>query len=221
MAVASLAERLSTPAPSLLVLAGLGVGYLPGIPPTHVSPQLVTRGVLPPLLFAAAQQISLRELVAVWRPVAVLAVGLVAVTAAAVAVVTHALVPDIGIAVAFTLGAILASTDPVAVTALSRRLRLPDRLQTLVQSESLFNDATSLVLFQVAVVAVTSGGSSLADAAWRFVRLGGGGALLGVVVGGLAALLLRRGGEPTLQAAVALVTPYAAAVAAEAVHVSS
>ena len=220
-AVATLAERLRTPAPSLLVLVGLGVGYLPGIPATHISPQLVTLGVLPPLLFAAAQQISLIDLAAVWRPVAVLAVGLVAVTAAAVALVTHLLEPSIGVAVAFTLGAILASTDPVAVTALSRRLHLPERLQTLVQSESLFNDATSLVLFQLAVAAVVSGGMSVADASWRFVRLGGGGALLGVAVGLLAAQLLHRAVEPTLQAAIALVTPYAAAVAAEAAHVSS
>src|SRR4051812_5329174 len=202
MAVASLAERLRTPAPSLLVVVGLGVGYLPGIPETHVSPQLVTLGVLPPLLFAAAQQISLADLAAVWRPVAVLAVGLVAVTAAAVAGVTHALEPSISVAVAFTLGAVLASTDPVAVTALSRQLRLPERLQTLVQSESLFNDATSLVLFQVAVVAVTTGGLSVGGGAWRFIRLGGGGALLGIVVGIVVGLLLRRADEPTLQAAI-------------------
>src|SRR5205823_6302080 len=123
--------------------------------------------------------------------------------------------------VAFTLGAILASTDPVAVTALSRRLRLPARIETLVQSESLFNDATSLVLFQVAVAAVASGGMGIGHASWRFVQLGGGGALLGIVVGFLVAVLLRRADEPTLQAAIALVTPYAAAVAAEAAHVSS
>jgi monovalent cation/hydrogen antiporter len=221
IAVASVAERLRTPAPSLLVLVGLGVGYLPGIPQTHVSPLLVTLGVLPPLLFSSAQQISLVELRAVWRPVAVLAVGLVAVTAAAVAGLTHWLFPSIGLAVAFTLGAILASTDPVAVTALSRQLRLPERLQTLVQSESLFNDATSLVLFQVAVTAVTAGGMSIAEGGWRFARLGGGGALLGVAVGLLASLLVRRAAEPTVQAAIAVVTPYAAAVAAEAAGVSS
>ena len=167
MAVAAVAERLRTPAPSLLVLVGLGVGYLPGIPHTDISPRLVTLGVLPPLLFAAAQQVSLSDLAEVWRPVALLAVGLVGVTAAAVAGVVHALDGGVGVAVAFTLGAVLASTDPVAVTALSRRLRLPARLQTLVQAESLFNDATSLVLFQVAVVAVTRGGMSLGDGVWR------------------------------------------------------
>lgn len=221
IAGATLAERLRTPAPSLLVVAGLGVGYLPGVPSTHVTPELVTLGVLPPLLFAAAQQVSLIDLAAVWRPVMVLALGLVAVTAVVVALVTHAVDPAVGLAPAFTLGAVLASTDPVAVTALSRQLRLPERIGTLVQSESLFNDATSLVLFQVAVAAVVSGGMHVGDGAWRFVRLGGGGVLVGLVVGALVGLLLRRAGEPTLQAAVSLVTPYAAAVTAEALHLSS
>ena len=220
IAGATLAERLRTPAPSLLVLAGLGVGYLPGVPATHVTPELVTLGVLPPLLFAAAQQVSLIDLVAVWRPVALLALGLVGVTAAVVAVVTHAFDPAIGLAPAFTLGAVLASTDPVAVAALSRQLRLPERIGTLVQSESLFNDATSLVLFQVAVAAVVGGGMSAGEGIWRFVRLGGGGAVVGLVVGALAGLLLRRAAEPTLQTAIALVTPYAAAVTAEALDLS-
>src|SRR4051794_18535127 len=220
IAVAALAEWLRTPAPSLLVAVGLGVGYLPGVPSLEVSPELVLLGVLPPLLFAAAEQISLPDLARLWRPVAVLAVGLVALTAGAVALVTHAVAPSISLAVAFTLGAILASPDPVAVTALSRRLRLPERVATLVQSESLFNDATSLVLFQVAVTAVATGGMDVGDASLKFLRLGGGGAALGVVVGMLAAVLLRRTHDPTVQSAFALVVPYVAAVAAEALKLS-
>lgn len=221
IAGAAVAHRLRTPAPSLLVLVGLAVGFIPGVPDTRVSPELVTIGVLPPLLFAAAQQVSLPDLRTVWKPVALLAFGLVAVTAAAVAGLTHLVDSSIGIAAAFTLGAILASTDPVAVTALSRQLRLPERIGTLVQSESLFNDATSLVLFQVSVTAVTAGGMHAGGAVLRFVQLGGGGALLGAAVGGVASLLLRRGGDATVLAALALVTPYVAAVTAEASHVSS
>jgi CPA1 family monovalent cation:H+ antiporter len=221
IAVAALADRLRTPAPSLLVLVGLGVGYLPGVPSLMVSPHLVMLGVLPPLLFAAAEQVSLPDLAKLWAPVSALAVGLVAATAAAVAFVTHAVEPSISVATAFTLGAILASTDPVAVTALSRRLRLPTRIGTLVQSESLFNDATSLVLFQVAVVAVASGSTDAGASVLKFVQLGGGGVALGVVVGAVAGALLRRGHDPTVQAALALVVPYVAAVGAEAAHVSS
>jgi CPA1 family monovalent cation:H+ antiporter len=221
IAIAAAAERLRAPAPSLLVLAGLGVGFLPGLPSPNISPLLITLGVLPPLLFAAAHQVSLPDLRRVWRPVAVLAVGLVLVTATAVAFVTHAIDPAVAIAPAFVLGAILASTDPVAVAALSRRLSLPDRVVTLVQAESLFNDATSLVLFQVAVLAVTTGGLAAANAVLRFFALAGGGLLIGLAAGAAAALLLRRAHEPTVQTAVMLVTPYAAAVAAEAAHVST
>jgi Na+/H+ antiporter len=221
VAGAAVADRLRTPAPSLLVLLGLGVGLLPGVPTLQLSPDLVLLGVLPPLLYAAAQQVSLPDLRAVWLPVTVLAVGLVAISAAAVAGLTHLVEPSIGVAVAFTLGAVLASTDPVAVTALSRQLRLPERIATIVQSESLFNDATSLVLFQVAAVAVTTGGLSGGATALRFVQLGGGGIAVGAIVGLLAATLLGRGGDPTVLTALSVVTPYAAAVTAQAVHASS
>jgi CPA1 family monovalent cation:H+ antiporter len=220
IAVAAAAGRLRTPAPSLLVVVGLGIGFIPGFSALQVSPDLVTLGVLPPLLFSAAQQISLIDLRQVWRPVAVLAVVLVVVTAAAVAGVTHAVDPSISGAVAFTFGAVLASTDPVAVTALAREMRLPARIGTLVQAESLFNDATSLVLFEVAVAAAVRGHVDAADAAGRFVVLAAGGVAVGVVAGVLAGVALRRAQDPTAQAALALVTPYVAAVAAHAVDVS-
>lgn len=218
--VAALAGRLRTPAPSILVVVGLGIGFIPGFSTLHVSPDLVTLGVLPPLLFSAAQQISLIDLRGVWRQVAVLAVVLVAVTAALVALVTHAVDPQISGAVAFTFGAVLASTDPVAVAALSRELRLPARISTLVQAESLFNDATSLVLFEVAVAAAVRGQVDAADAVQRFLVLAGGGIAVGVAAGLLSALSLRRAHDPVAQAALAVVTPYVAAVAAHAAHVS-
>ena len=218
--VAATAGRLRTPAPSLLVVVGLGVGFIPGFSALDVSPDFVTLGVLPPLLFSGAQQISLIDLRQVWKPVAVLASALVVVTAVAVAAVTHAVDPSVTGAVAFTLGAVLASTDPVAVSALSRELRLPARVSTLVQAESLFNDATSLVLFEVAVAAAASGHVSAGHAVAQFVLLAAGGIAVGVATGWLAALALRRTHEPMAQAALALVAPYVAAVGAEAAHVS-
>ena len=218
--VAALAGRLRTPAPSLLVVVGLGIGFIPGFSGLHVSPDVVTLGVLPPLLFSAAQQVSLIDLREVWRPVAVLAVVLVAVTAAVVGFVTHAVDPQVSGAVAFTFGAVLASTDPVAVTALSRELRLPARVGTLVQAESLFNDATSLVLFEVAVGAAVHGHVDTGEAALRFLSLGAGGVVVGVAVGLLGGFALRRAHDPIVQAALAVVTPYVAAVAAQALHVS-
>ena len=148
---AAFAQRLRVPAPSLLVAAGVVAGLLPGVPPVRVTPSVVSFVVLPPLLWAATDELTWRDLRAVWRPVLVLAVGLVLTSAAAVAAVAAA-VAAIPLALAFVLGAVLASTDPVAVTALARRLLLPPpRVQAVVQGESVFNDATSLVLFQIAV----------------------------------------------------------------------
>jgi CPA1 family monovalent cation:H+ antiporter len=145
---------------------------------------------------------------------------LVLATAAAVAVVARGIEPRLGIAAAFVLGAILASTDPVAVTALSRHLRLPPRLATVVQTESLFNDATSLVLFQVAVVAVTTAHVTALDALGRFGVLGGGGLLVGLLVGAAGGVVIQRAHVPIVQAGLAVAIPYAAAVAANLARVS-
>jgi CPA1 family monovalent cation:H+ antiporter len=150
-----------------------------------------------------------------------LAVGLVAVTAAEVALVATAIVPQMTLSVGFVLGAILASTDPVAVSALARRLHLPRRVNTLVQAESLLNDATSLVLFTVAVhVVVTGGGVSWPDAIGRFFALAGGGLLVGLVLAWLNSLVRARTEDALIETVIALLTPYAAFVIAEQLDVS-
>jgi CPA1 family monovalent cation:H+ antiporter len=208
-AVAASARRLRVPAPSLLVLAGLAVAFIPGMPTVQIAPDIVSLVVLPPLLYAAGQDLSWRELRPVWRPVTVLAVGLVVASAAAVGVLA-AVVGRLSAPMAFVLGAVLASTDPVAVTALGRRLALPARLQALIQAESLFNDATSLVLVRVAVTAAVAGGTvSWARGVGQFALLAGGGALVGAVVAGGVALIRRRTEDPVLETVTALVTAYA------------
>src|SRR5581483_6262402 len=207
--VAAFAGRLRIPAPSLLVIAGLAVGLLPAVPPVRVSPDAVSLVVLPPLLYAASEELPWRELRAVWRPVLVLAVGLVQTSAAGVAAVASA-VAGLPLSLAFVLGAVLASTDPVAVSALGRRLSLPPRVQALVQAESLFNDGTSLVLFQIAVSFAVAGTAGQAV---------GGAAAGGVLAAGVV-LLRRRVTDPVLETVVALVTPYAAYVLGVALHVS-
>jgi len=224
--VAAFAGRLRVPAPSLLVIAGLVVALLPRFPPVHVPPEVVSLVVLPPLLYAASEELPWRDLRAMWRPVAVLAVGLVLASAAAVAAVTWA-VAAVPVSMAFVLGAVLASTDPVAVSALGRRLSLPSRVQTLVQAESLFNDATSLVLFQIAVsfaVAGTAGptaaGGVLLHAAGQFAVLAAGGAAAGAVVAAGVIPVRRRITDPVLETVLALITPYAAFVLGEVLHVS-
>ncbi|MGW2250615.1 Na+/H+ antiporter [Kitasatospora sp. NPDC001660] len=220
-AVATFARRLRVPAPSLLVLAGVGVALIPGVPALHVPPQAIAMVVLPPLLYASAEELSLRDLRMVWRPVTILSFGLVFASAAAVGFAAVALA-GLPPAMAFVLGAVLSSTDPVAVTALGRRLALPGRVQVLVQAESLFNDATSLVLFKVAVgIAVAVGASvSVPAAGGEFLVLGGGGSLVGAAVAGLVWLVRRRTVDPVLETVIVLVTPYAAYVLAESVHTS-
>ena len=223
--VAVFARRLRIPAPSLLVIAGIVVGSLPGVPPVRVPPEAVSLIVLPPLLYAASDELSGRDLRAVWRPLAVLAVGLVLASAAAVAAVASALAA-IPASLAFVLGAVVASTDPVAVSALGRRLSLPPKTQALVQGESLFNDATSLVLFQIAVaiaVGGTAGGAwpgIVLKAAGHFVLLAGGGVLAGGVVAAGVVVVRKRVTDPVLDTVIALVTPYAAYVLGSVAHVS-
>ncbi len=219
--VATFAGRLRIPAPSLLVLAGVAVGLVPGVPVVALDPAAVSLVVLPPLLYAASTDLALGELRAVLRPVVVLAVGLVAASAVAVAVTVHLVSPQVPLAAGFVLGAALASTDPVAVSALARELDLPPRLLALVQGESLLNDASSLVLFQVSVAVAAAGtGVQLLPAAGQFVRLAGGGVLVGLVLAVLAGQVRRRSQDPVLETAVAVLTPYAVYVAAQTVSAS-
>ncbi|MFE4869968.1 Na+/H+ antiporter [Streptomyces sp. NPDC056682] len=218
--VATGARRWRIPAPSLLVVAGLTVALLPGAPEIHVTPEIIGLVVLPPLLYASAEEISWRELRVVWKPVGILAIGLVLASAAIVGFVASVVTP-LSWQMALVLGAVLASTDPVAVTALGRRLALPPKVQVLVQAESLFNDATSLVLFKVAVgVAVAASAVSWGGAGGEFALLAGGGTLIGAAVAGVVALIRRRTEDPVLETVIALVTPYAAYVLAEGAHTS-
>src|SRR5258708_5395336 len=178
------------------------------------------------LRIPAPSLLVIAELGAVWRPVIILAVGLVLASAAVVAVVAGA-VAGIPASLAFVLGAVLASTDPVAVSALGRRLSLPPRVQALVQAESLFNDGTSLVLFEIAVSMVVAGTSARTTAAGillhgaeQFAVLAAGGAATGIVIAVGVILVRRRVTDPVLETVLALVTPYAAYVLGETLHVS-
>jgi CPA1 family monovalent cation:H+ antiporter len=220
-AVATFAKRLRVPAPSLLVLAGLAVALVPGTPAVRIAPETIGLIVLPPLLYAAAEQAPTRELRAVWRPVAGLVLGLVPATALGIAGLTLLVTSTVSVPLAFALGAVLASTDPVAVTAIGRRMPLPPRIQALVQYESLFNDATSLVLFQVAVgVAIGTGALDWTGAGIRFVELTAGGIGIGGVLALLLVALRSRTSDPVLHTVIALITPYAAYMLAEAAHAS-
>ena len=164
-----LVPKLRVPYPILLVLGGLALGFVPGLPEIDLPPDLVLVGVLPPLLYGAAFFTSLRDLRANLRPVGLLAVGLVLLTMVVVAVVAHEFVPGLPWAAAFVLGAVVSPTDPIAATAIMHRLGVPRRIVSIVEGESLVNDGTALVAYRFAVVAAVSGTFSLWEAGISFV----------------------------------------------------
>jgi Na+/H+ antiporter len=214
------ADRLDLPYPILLVLGGLGIGFAPGVPDFKVNPDVVLLIVLPPLLYSAAFFSSLRELRTNLRSISLLAVGVVLATMVAVAVVAHAIVPGMSWEAAFVLGAIVSPTDPVAASAIFQRLSAPRRVVTVVEGESMINDATALVAYKVAVVAVVSGGFSLLDAGGRFVLNVMVGAAIGLAVGWVVAKLRRAIDNPPVEMAISISTAYFAYLPAEALGVS-
>ena len=218
-ALMALAPTLRIPYPILLVIAGLALGFIPGVPRLTLPPDLVLVGVLPPLLYSAGFFTSLRDLRANVRPISLLAVGLVAATMAVVAVVAHFEV-GLGWASAFVLGAVVAPTDPIAASAIARRLGVPRRIVTIVEGESLVNDATALVLYRAAVVAVAAGTFSIGDASLRLVSSVAGGVAVGLAVGWIVALVRIRLDNIPAEIAISLLTGYLAYIPANALHVS-
>jgi Na+/H+ antiporter len=216
----ALAPTLRLPYPILLVLGGLALGFVPGLPRVRLAPDLVLVGVLPPLLYAAAFFTSLRDLRAKLRPIAQLSIGLVLATLAGVAVVAHAAVPGLTWGAAFVLGAVVAPTDPIAATAIARRLGAPRRVIALVEGESLINDATALVVYRAAVVAVLSGSFSVWHAGARFVVGAAGGVAIGLAVGWIVAFVRKRIDYIPAEIAISLLTAYLAYLPAAALNVS-
>src|SRR5918997_2750453 len=195
--LAQLARMLNVPYPIFLVLGGLGIGFVPGLPDVEIAPEVIFIIFLPPLLSAAAFFSSPLELRAYLRPILLLAIGLVLLTTAAIALVAHFLI-DLPWAAAFVLGAILAPTDPVAAEAVFRRLGVPGRVETVVGGESLVNDGTGLVAYRIAVAAVVTGTFSIWEAGLDFFLVGGGGVVLGTHLARRRFPLLERGCGPPL-----------------------
>jgi CPA1 family monovalent cation:H+ antiporter len=218
--LATAAQALRLPYPIVLVLAGLLLALMPAVPNVQLAPELVFLLFLPPLLYIAGFGTSVREIRAQLRAILSLTVGLVLLTTAVVAVVAHLLLPELGWPIAFALGAIVSPPDAVAATSLLRGLGVPRRLVTLLEGESLFNDATALVAYQAALAAAATASFSLADASLRFIVAGLGGILVGVAVGAAVALLRRRLHDPPVEITVSLLTPFAAYLPAERLGLS-
>jgi Na+/H+ antiporter len=215
-----IAEFGKVPAPIVLVLGGLAIAFVPGLPAIELDPDTIFLVFLPPLVFAAGWQTSPRELRTVMRPLAVLSIGLVFLTAAAVAVVAHALVPGLGWAEAAVLGAILAPTDAVAAIAVFRRIGGPERVRLLVEGESMINDGTALVLYRIAVGVATGGAFALGDAVLEFLLIAIGGIAVGLLVGALSIAAIRRQTDASLVVVLTVLTAYGAYIGAEEAHVS-
>jgi CPA1 family monovalent cation:H+ antiporter len=216
-----IAPTLRVPYPIVLVLGGLAVGFVPGMPELELPPDLVLVAVLPPLLYAGTFFTSLHELKVNMRPIGLLSVGLVIATMAAVAVVAHAAIDDLSWSSAFVLGAIVSPTDPIAATAIARRFGVPRRLVTIVEGESLINDGTALVAYRFAVVAVVSGSFSLWEAGLEFVYSVAAGIAIGLAVGWLIRQVRRRLDNPPVEITIALLSAYLAYIPAALIHASA
>src|SRR5215211_6323019 len=217
--VVRLAGRTNIPEPVLLVVAGLAAALIPGLPEVELDPQLILALFLPPLLYWAALHTDPRDLRANLRPIALLAVGLVLATTAAVAWLGHAVL-GLPWAVAVVLGAIVSPPDPVAAVAVAGRLGLPRRMVTILEAEGLLNDATALVLYRVAVAAAVSGTFSLGEAGVELAVSAVGGTAVGLAVGFVGSRVLRRVSEAPVENTVKLLLPYVAWLAAERLHAS-
>jgi Na+/H+ antiporter len=210
------ADRLGVPQPVLLTVFGLLLALTPGLTAPNLEPDLILPVVLPPLLFAATQRSSVREFRESARPILVLAVGLTLASAAVVAVVVHAL--GLAWGPAWVLGAVVAPPDPVAATAVARRLRLPDRVVTVLEGEGMFNDATALVLYSVAVGAVVAGHVGVSDVAAAFGLAVGAGVAIGFAAGWLARRLIAALHDAAAETTVTIAMPFGAYLLAERVH---
>ncbi|MGH3872509.1 MAG: Na+/H+ antiporter [Pseudonocardiaceae bacterium] len=220
LAVTAVSRRISVPAPLALVVTGLAVSAIPGIPDYQLDPGLVLYAILPPLLYSAALASSALQIRANIRSITLLAVGLVLFTTACVGLVAWWLVPGLPLPAALALAAVVAPPDAVAAAAIGRRLGLPRRVMTVLAGESLFNDATALTALRIAVVAGVGGGFSLAAGLGGFVLTAVGGVVLGAVLGRVVHQARLRLGDPRLESALGLVVPFAAYALAEQVHVS-
>lgn len=214
--LATFANRIGVPYPILLVAGGLSLALIPGLPEVHLEPDAVFLLFLPPILFSAAYFTDWRAFKANRRPISLLAVGSVLATTCGVAAAAHMAIDGMTWPVAFVLGAIVSPPDAVATVAIVQRLGIPRRIVTILEGESLVNDATALVTYRFAVAAVVTGSFSLFEASWRFVYMAIGGAVYGFVVGViLIKVLPKLLSDTPIGVTMTLLAPAAAYIPAE------
>ena len=218
--LSALARRLSLPYPIVLVIGGALLGFVPGMPEINLDPNVVLVVFLPLLVYGAAFFANLNDIRSNLRAVTLSSVGLVLATMVAVAFVAHELVDGLSWAASFTLGAIVSPTDTLAGAQIMRRLEFPRFFVSAIEAEGLFNDATALVCFRVAVTAVVVGTFSLLDASWKFVAAAVGGIAIGLAIGWLIAELRARTTDAPTSVTISLFSGYAAFIPANAIGAS-
>lgn len=218
--VAGAARRTPVPAPLLLVAAGLAVAYLPGVPHYELDPEIVLPLILPPLLYTAASDSSYLDLRAQLRPVALLSVGYVLFATLAVGWAAYQIVPGMPLTAALVLGAVVAPPDAVAATAVARRVGLPSRITTILQGESLVNDATAITAYRVALAATIGEGASWTGGIIEFLVAAVGGIAVGLLLMMPIHWLRTHLSEALLQNTLSLLIPFVAYGLAEWVHAS-
>lgn len=219
LAATAVSERVGVPAPLLLLVVGAATSYVPAVPTIYLESEVVLLGLLPPLLYTAAIQTSLVDFNANRGSILRLSIVLVVLTSLAVGAVVQWLVPGIGWAAAIAIGAVVAPPDAVAATAVARKIGLPRRVVTILEGESLLNDATALVSLRTAIAAI-SGGVAIAEVGLDFLVAAGGGVVIGVAFFALVAWLRKRITDPLMDTAISFLVPFAAFVAAEEIHAS-
>ncbi|GIF78052.1 Na+/H+ antiporter [Asanoa siamensis] len=218
---AALARKIGILSPIVLMIIGLGLSFVPGFPEFHLEPEFVLIGVLPPLLYVAALQTSVPAFRFNLRPILLLGIGLVVFTALGVGFVVHAILPQAPFAVCVALGAVVAPPDAVSATAIARRIGLPRRIVTILEGESLINDATALVLLRVATAAAVGGAVGFGEVAEQVVISAGGGIAIGVGGAIIFGFLHKRIKDPLLDNALSLLTPFALVIPSEEIGASA
>src|SRR5512135_1251832 len=209
VAVAVAAKRLNVARSILLVIAGIGIAFIPGLPKVELAPEVVLLVILPPLIYSAGVAMSWREFRFNLRPIALLAFGCVVFTTCAVAAAAHYLL-EFDLAVGFLLGAIVAPPDVVAPLAIARRLGIPRRILVVLEGEGLANDATALIMYRFALAAITTGMFSLPEAAGEFAAIVVCEALFGTAVGWVSLRVRHLVRDPQIEITLSLITPYIA-----------
>ncbi len=210
-----LSRFLELPSAILLFLGGLGLSFVPGFGNIELAPETIFTLFLPPLLFVAGFRTSWRDFQRNARSIGLLAVGLVIITTLIIGLVAHWAIPGLPLAAAFALGAIVSPTDAIAATSITGRIGVPRRIITVLEGESLVNDATGVVVYRLAVAAVLTGTFSIFEAGWKFLLIGAGGIAVGLVIGWLFVFFINKFEDPPVENTIVLIAPFAAYIAAD------